>query len=123
MVILLQYYENMKKLSLVTMVLSFLAAGCCTVGCNSTKGAKVENPLVCQWTIITMQKGMSVVTDGNPTKKSVEELVSSGVGFSQRVEREMHCQPHSSGSSIKLLPHNGKPKEPKTKGTWVRNDI
>lgn len=96
-------------------------------GCNSTKGTKVAEPLICQWTIITMQHGVSVVPDGNPAKKSVEELLESGVGFQRKVDREINCRPYGDppGGVITTPPGAPPKKSPsrKSRGTLVYNNI
>lgn len=46
-----------------------------------------------------MQSGVSVVTDGNPSKKGVEELLESGVGFARKVDREIQCRPYGGEAS------------------------
>jgi hypothetical protein len=67
-----------------------------------------------------MQGGLSIVDDGNPAEKSVKELIESGVGFTQRIEREMQCKPAASNTRLITNPPSAPPQK-RTDGTWAYN--
>ena len=70
--------------------------------------------LMCQWTVSDGASGLSLVTEGDPTKMSVEDLVEDGLAFTHEARRLVKCQPASFG-----LPEPPSSR-PKSSGMFVR---
>tara|TARA_B100000131_G_scaffold221323_1_gene212881 strand:+ start:56817 stop:57029 length:213 start_codon:yes stop_codon:yes gene_type:complete len=69
-----------------------------------------------------MQGGISVVRDGNPSEKDVKGLIGSGVGFSQRVEKEIVCKAEAANNTFISNQPTPTTAPPKTdEGTWAYN--
>ena len=53
--------------------------------------------LMCQWTVSDGASGLSLITEGDPTKMSVEDLVEDGLAFTHEARRLVQCQPAGLG--------------------------
>ena len=103
----------------VLVVLLVVGSACCTPP-NPLPNAVNAPAYVCQWSKIEVTQGLSVVTDGDPSNKSVEELYKKGAGFRVKSERTMECQAIEPPEELKKLkpevisapPKKRKPRSP-----------
>ena len=84
------------------------------VGHNLKKADESDITMMCQWSISDGASGLSLITGGDPTKMSVEDLVEDGLAFTHEARRLVQCQPASFG-----LPETT-PSRSESPGMFVR---
>lgn len=108
----------------VVALLVVVGSACCTPPKPhvNTAGATTY---ICQWSNIEVTQGISVVTEGDPKKKSVKELADKGLAFRLKQERIMDCQATEPPKELKKAPPNiirtPAPKKQKPSIKYINN--